>query len=370
MGRMEAAHRTAELIEAGELPEGASVKPHRTCWCGFPRLSHDGVDIRANSEDEKVHAHFTGTNYCSNIWRCPTCSALIRASRAADVRDAVDRWREQGGSAYLVTMTLRHHKGDELKANLDAMSDAWRKMVSGDPWTRIKRAHGIQGYIKALEITIGENGFHPHYHALFLVTEEATEENAEIFRSKLSPRWIDKVRRAGAKLPSDKYGVDVTPVGEDWEGAARYVGKIAEEVARGDMKEGGEGKSITPFQLLDRDDPEAVALWFSYVEATKRKRCISFSRGLRAALGMDAEKTDEDIVAELETMGDIVAVVDTDVYRRVASREPQRLGELLGLVEAGDLERAAALIGCRCVPGTRFDFKQGVQVDSCYFVPI
>ena len=59
-------------------------------------------------------AGYAGLSTCASVWACPCCAARIAARRAAElvaVRTAV---RLMGGTAYLVTLTVRHHKGHWL----------------------------------------------------------------------------------------------------------------------------------------------------------------------------------------------------------------------------------------------------------------
>lgn len=337
-----------EIIESGQDPSGHKLP--RTFWCGH-KLGAQGGRVDVKRDPAHGQAHYSGVKFCGSVWACPVCSAIIRRQRAQEVAEAVSRWQTQGHGLYLVTATLKHHRGDDLRTLLDVLTKAWRATVSGKAWQEFKKSFGIRGYVKSLEITHGENGWHPHLHLLVFADGDATEQGADVLGSMILPRWQRYVTKLGGRLPNS-HGVDVRPVDDKGRAAASYITKLADEsgialeIARADDKESSFARSVTPFQLLDEDTPKCRALWSNYLEATKGRSSITFSRGLRKLLGMVSEKTDAEIVADLEDVGEKVAEFEAEAYE-AARRGGATLGAVLSAIERGAHERVCELIGCK-----------------------
>ena len=323
----------------------------RVSSCGRPIGSGDLLVSVGDGGDGKRLAAFEGHETCSSAWVCPVCSAKIRARRGAEVHEGLERWFSgEGHSALLVTVTERHHRGDSLDRLLKGMSNAWRRVVGSRKYRRFKEANGVIGYIRALEITYGGNGFHPHHHMLLLVDGVVNEAVAEALRRLLLKLWSCSLGAEGLAVPNE-HAVDVKPIGRDWQRvAADYVTKIVEgfsaEVTGAENKSARSG-NIVPFQLLDDDSPESVRAWREYAEATKGRRCIWWSRGLREKLGLGVEATDDEVM-NTEERGGVhrEALIDRDSYKEVLREDPPRLAEVLQAVEAFDFPRAARLLGC------------------------
>lgn len=353
-----------KLINQGKHQEADALKFPRTLNCGHKlKENTQFVDVRRNTETG--HAHYTGTQYCGAVWACPVCSSIIRNAYAKDVTQAVDIWQSKGNGLYMVTVTLRHWLGDDLKTNLEVLTTSWREVVNSRRWKLYKQDHGIEGYIRSLELTYSDaNGWHPHFHFLFLVEGKATEYGEAALQDVLLPLWQKYVVKNGGRLPNGN-GLDVRAVDEKGRAVAQYVSKIVDgsnislELARGDLKENDELQSITPFQLLDIDTPKSRALWSNYLAATKGKRSIMFSRGLRDRLGMKSEKTDAEIIEEMTNIGELVCSFESQVYESMLYRDKNLLGDVLSLIERGDYGGVAELLQCRIKLQERRDILTG-----------
>ena len=223
-----------------------------------------------------------------------------------DIAAAAARHQEQGGGLLFLTLTLRHHQGQRLDVLLGGLLDAFRGLIRGAPWDRMKKRYGWRGQVRATEVTWGEaNGWHPHLHLLAFLDRPLTVAELDQLEAWLFDRWEAMVTRRGFGSVTRQHGVKLELVrsGED---VGQYVAKVQEravglEMARGDLKRGRQADRLTPFELLDAAmDGEAWAVdrWHEYESATKGRRCIEWSRGLREALGLGEEKSDEDVVAE------------------------------------------------------------------------
>jgi hypothetical protein len=374
------------------------ITTDRTCkGCGRTVMDSDsGVILAQTAEGNSL---VLGLMKCGKIWLCPVCSAKIRHGRAEEITRAVVSWIEQGGRAYLVTFTARHAATDKLTTLMDALQGtradtergikrkpgAYQRLITGGTWAgrRASDGHraadregirdrvGYIGMIRATEVTVGQaNGWHPHIHAIVFVGgrtegERGDKQVMETFEPSPSAltEWQDQWRGVWtshlAKVdpqfkPSDKHGVDFKPLEtvRDAEDLGKYIAKLqdgdkgkninpANEVARGDLKQGRHG-NMTPFQLLGRigdlmggvpeDDADGhgslqwcLALWLEYETATKGRRAIEWTRYLRPLLGLDggdSEDDDMDLLFEVDGASEIRAGVhvQTRAWHKVTSR--------------------------------------------------
>lgn len=293
--------------------------------CGFEPIAGGIVIKKTTDKGGRTSAGFGGLETCGRIWLCPVCAAKIRVRRGDEVAEGVGRHISDEGDAWFVTATMPHEHGDALKDSFDALTKAWRYVTSGRAHQREKDDYGIIGTIKAIEVTHGQNGWHPHIHAVILTTNDVSTNALCDWFGRLDARWAEGLRRAG--WASGKLGIRfrLDPVTHGTAGLAAYVTKVQDaglgnELARADMKDGKKG-SRTPFQILADFGNTGLAddldLWWEYEEATTGRSAIRWSKGLRALLLPDQdEKTDEEIAAE-EHDGESVAVLARNLWFRL-----------------------------------------------------
>ena len=303
--------------------------------CGYA-AGEAGVRIRASISDGASSGGICGVKTCGSVWVCPVCASKIAASRTLDLEDGITLHAERGGSFMFLTLTSQHHKGDRLKDSWDGISGAYRKWISDGTVKRTLSELGSVGYHRTTEVTHGVNGWHVHLHLLIFlqpISDRPGDLTFSDLGNRLVGRWL-------CKLPS--VGMRGSALGQDWRhiyGSAeslrvlagyvnknQYVestsvgtaGNLAMEMGRGDLKRAREGGE-TPFQILDRlvesagTDVEAARLWCEWSDASAGRRQQIWSRGLRARLDLDVERTDEEIAAEALDGTDLVAL-DRDIW--------------------------------------------------------
>jgi hypothetical protein len=253
------------------------------------------------------------------------CSAVIRHGRSAEIQTAADRWTETGGGVSMLTLTTRHRKSDPLAGNLDLALKGWENLTKGRQWRAIRERLGLVGYIRAVEVTWGwSNGWHPHIHALLLTERPLTDAEALALQREVFGLWEGVVTALGGRKLSRRHGVKVSAAT-----SAEYVAKVQEhdraglEMARLDLKSGRAG-NLMPFELLD--DQALAAEWVEYVDATWRRRAITWSRGLKVLLSI-GERTDEEVLAETET-SDLIGLMTAEEYDSIRN-DPTALTAVL-----------------------------------------
>ena len=280
----------------------------RTAKClRIPTATHVAVTYSPSSG----LGNYKNLQTCGSVWRCPCCASKIVEFRRDELIAAVNSHRAKGGIVLLVTRTFSHTANDRLVPMWQALSAAEAKYKNGEPWKRIARRYKIEGTVRALEVTVGQHGWHPHLHELVFLALDAKpfdldlENPYQALQDSLFDRWHSACGRAGLGLPSREYGVDVRS-GED---AARYVSKwgMASELTRSNSKVGKVG-GLTPFDLLrvalhEPDDVSgraALALFAEYGQAAHGKRQLVWSKNLRQKLGLVVENSVQEAAKDAE----------------------------------------------------------------------
>jgi hypothetical protein len=270
-------------------------------------------------------AYARGIVACGRIWTCPTCAVRLQLDRAAEVEAGAREWAAGGGRLVMLTFTLRHTVSMSLADSFEAVARGWRAVRNRRAYRALRSL--TFGTIRSVEITYGDNGWHPHLHVLYFVPAESEDAEVLAAAEAVAGDWREVMGELSGLLPSVERAVAVTWLGVD---TARYVAKIAKEVTVASGK-GSRG----PFSLLDggEDFEHRGALFLEYAEVTEGRQSIAWSKGLREALGVKPRTdTFELLDDEGEASDELVAVVpQAEWNRRWAS---DTLGPLFEGLEA------------------------------------
>lgn len=286
-------------------------------------------------------AHVSGIRRCGSPWSCLLCSPIIRERRAAEIDTGVSGHLERGGGAEFVTLTLRHARSDRLAARLDVITTALASCLSGASWARWKERLGYVGTIRAVEVTDGVNGWHPHLHALFLWARQLTAAERSAFGSWLRGRWAKVVERRGFGTINE-HGTDVRPVLGAGD-LAKYLCKVESgwgvglELTRSDLKSNSPLRHLREFARTG--DMAHGRRWQEYEAATFGKRALRWSPNLRRQLlGHDQEQSDQELASS--------EGIDLTLLRAVMPRErwdgAVRTGQASALLS--EIEAVGALL--------------------------
>lgn len=243
---------------------------------------------------------------CGNFWACPVCMAKITVRRAAEVDAGAAAWVAEGGSLGLLTLTVRHGSWMDLRDVLGALTGSWRKLRMRKEYRRLRLL--IIGSVKALEVTFGPNGPHPHLHNLLFIKPGVSEGEVRDCCEGLIPPWCDLVVSVLGVSPSSEHGVDFTANPK-----AGYVAKMGLEIASPGTKKGN-----TVFGMLEdaaNGDADSFFRCIEFFDTMRGRHSLDWSPGLRSRLGLGVEKSDEDVALEDED-GLHVGWVDRDVWNR------------------------------------------------------
>ncbi len=298
------------------------------------------VEIHRNEETKK--AHFDHLIVCDRVWGCPVCASRISESRRQALSTATSRSDYQ---TVLVTFTLSHHLGDKLVDLRDAILGAYRRLKSGRFWQDLKHGFDWVGDVRSLEVTHGDNGWHPHIHALMMFENELSIDDLKELENRLKRRWLVVLDKLGM-FADWEHGCDIktgdryireyiAKFGKLPEVEKRKSWTVEHEIAKSHVKK-GKAKGRTPFELLadyGNGDKKAGALFVEYYFCFKGRHQLQWSRGLRALLNMD------EIEAEIEekTIGDndqMIAEIYPSDWRKVLYNYAR--GEVLRIAGEGD----------------------------------
>lgn len=291
-------------------------KDHRTTKCMHWRLPNMETQVLKGATKGKAFYH--GLQVCAMPWTCPVCASKISERRRHEVAKAIKQAEALGLQVFLLTLTIPHGIGDDVADMLNKMTKAWTSLWQGKAGMKLRESLGLFGHIRALETTYGQNGFHPHFHALLFFHPQQTSGAGW---GSLGPRWQKACVKAGLPMPDLAHGCRI----DGGDKAANYVSKgvwgLESEVTKGHIKSGRKD-SRTPFDLL-RDyvagDKQAGAIWRSYVDAFQGRRQLYWSNGLKKLLAI-AELSDEEIANKPEEEPALLLATITDEQWRIIFR--------------------------------------------------
>ena len=264
--------------------------------CGKTRRELNvGVWIKDGS------AWFRGLVNCGQVWVCPVCAYRIARQRSKEVLAVIRAHRKKGGGIYLVTATLPHDQGDDLRRLRGVVSRSWSACISGRGWPAMKKAIGLEGQVRALEVTHGPSGWHPHLHVLLFTRHTLSEAQAASLRDFLFQRWCDAIEAAGCRRPSPEHGLVLS----HGESAGSYVTKItkqglAQEIGRADLKAARGGSRSISHIIDDYARYERVSdevLLGKWIDGMRGARQLTWSNGFRRRYLL-AEQLDFDLVLD------------------------------------------------------------------------
>lgn len=292
----------------------------RICDCGnkvMPRKNC--VEVRKGQKG----VFFKNVISCGSVWVCAPCAFKVALNNAKEIGDAIKRQEERGGQVIMVTETVVHKAHQSLYEVLEGVTKARERRGRQRAFRSLCDDVGLEGRIRALEITYGKNGWHVHIHELWFI-----EPGRVVYRVKLQERllalWKDACVKSGMKEPG-KRGINVD-AGAD---KGKYVSKwgLECEVALSDRKLGREG-NMTPWELLEHG---LYHVFREYAQGVKGKKRVQWTDGLRELLDLPRGKSDPEVANEEEVVALLLYVLDLYDWKSIVRRD--RVEELRKVAE-------------------------------------
>jgi hypothetical protein len=208
-----------------------------------------------------------------------------------------------------------------LQSVLEALQGAQDIFYNGMPAARLLGRYNVAGSIKALEVTVGSNGWHAHIHELLL---HDAPVNCVQMETDMLLRWASSLRSVG--MYCNERGLNVT-AGDQAAAKfqARYLSKygqlpkgswsMAQEIAKAVSKR-GRGDNRTSLDLLvdaSNGDELAGALYREYATAFFGKKHLRYSKGARSFLGLSKPLSDTEIANNPGT-GTLLKIISSPTW--------------------------------------------------------
>lgn len=323
---LESAERTPKLARAERFALLAVArdilgKDHRTGKCMARRLPKQSVKIWKDKAHGK--AFYSGLRTCGALWTCPHCAAKISERRRVELVEGLAAAKTMGLEVKLLTLTIPHAIGDDVKVIVNQLLGAWSRCTNGRVAKKLHELLGLRGFIRSFEVTYGANGFHPHLHILLFLDKPWSNSSVQ---NAFCPIWQNACRLAGLPIPSEAHGCRV----DDGSKVSAYVSKwgLENEMTKSHTKRGKQG-GMTPWDFLRADlageenAPKFRGLFRAYAEAVKSKSQLYWSNGLRALLELGKEVSDEELAAAQVEEASMLADLSVDQWRAIAHARAQ-----------------------------------------------
>jgi len=243
---------------------------------------------------------------CASVWACPVCAPNIRARRAKEIAKGIQNAHLIGAPVFFVTATVPHRSHESLSDVMDRLQSMYSAVWSGRAGCALRQDFGLLGTIRAIEVTHGDNGWHPHVHALVIGSPGETAPS-DMIAAQLAERvggaWHHQFVThgyAGKYIPGVSLDVRVVEPRDD-HSVAEYVSDpngwdVSLELTRADIKK---GRGVTAQAILglamesEDDEQRWLSRWIEYERSTKGRRFVVWSRGLKDRLGVTTVDDDE-----------------------------------------------------------------------------
>jgi hypothetical protein len=256
----------------------------------------------------------------------------------------------------LATFTISHRAGESLADVKRRLDTAYAYQFAGRWGVAWRRSHRVIGTIRSLEITHGENGWHPHYHTLMVRNTANTQSSMAAIELELTTRWGHAVHAARATASAER---GVTFAGWDV-GSVAYLTKIGQEIVQAARRwdvvaeltkapaKRGRSKGRTTWELLAdymTGDVRAGELWIEAARTLKGARHLVASPGLYNRLGATIDLDTDNATAEQQiTQSDrLLASLTGDEWRVILNKNMR--AELLDVADNGDEQMLRDWIG-------------------------
>lgn len=309
----------------------------RTAKCLRWRQKDKSVQVWKSNQYHR--AHYKGLQTCSSVWACPVCAAKISERRRSELEILIASHQAAGGVVLLVTRTFPHQRTDVLADLLGQMAKAEASYKAHRDYKAMVKAFGLVGAVRAVEVTHGANGWHPHVHELLFLSLAVVVDDLE---EDLFRLWQGAAVRAGLPSPSRAHGLQV----QDGTHAAKYASKwgLEAELTQWHRKR-GKVESQTPFDLLRRvfdiQDKHAAALFREYAEAFHGRHQLQFSRGLKKLYAI-AELSDEELTQRQDDDAILLGSLTSEQWKAVC--DSGQRGALLEVAASAGLDSVLSMI--------------------------
>lgn len=315
---------------------------------GIPRVRKCGKVTRTEGGRVGVRvasgvAGFSGLCTCGSVWACPVCNAKIMARRRLEVQTVVAIHQANAGRVLFGTLTLRHRAGQRLSDLWDCVAQSWSAVTSGKQWSALIQA-GVLGFLRVVEVTWGNNGWHVHIH--FLLFLPAGVDQVDDLGEFMWRRWQSAVAKRGFESvrSAQDFRLLTGPADVDLSAYLAKQTDLGWELTSSQTKDAGKTRPVWELlsRIVDDGDAEALDLWHEWEQGSFRRRQMTWSNGLRETFGLAKDLTDEEIAREVAGDEDLV-LIEPDGWA-VLVADPPLIPRVLRSAEVGGVAGLLAFL--------------------------
>ncbi len=295
--------------------------------CKTPATCRGTDKMQINSipyiTNEFNHRHFANLQHCENHWVCPVCAGAAAKDRADEIYYGLESYISQGYKVNFVTLTMVHYANERL-------DDILKILLDGFDWAKNHRSTKARlsenlTYVRALEPTLGKNGWHPHIHCIFITRDDETDEYLNHFK-RMWFEWLDRNNKF--KTGSFDNSFNAKPYNGVLDTLSDYMCKwgIVQEISHTQQKVGRKDKEgYSPFEILGiihdklewelKRDP--VKAFMEYAVGFKGKSMVRFSNGFFKNIGIDIEELRKEIKEKKETPKAILFEINLTLWNKL-----------------------------------------------------
>lgn len=150
-------------------------KARRIRFCG----TYVDYEKLENGSYKLVAANFCHCRFCQTCQRRRAKKLGYQVGEILNYLEVGKKYK-----AIMVVLTVKSCQGDELKDKIDAMMGAWDRLRKYPEFNMRRKGSHVLGYMRSIEVThnINQNSgsydtYHPHIHALFIVSKDYFSKN-------------------------------------------------------------------------------------------------------------------------------------------------------------------------------------------------
>lgn len=304
-----------------------------------------------------------GVQTCHSVWGCPVCAQAIQTRRGLEIEHALRRWKGDaidrigppGATAYMLTLTLRHHAGHELQRTFDVVVAAYKGFFAGRRGQRLHRELGIAHHVRSAELTwSSDNGWHPHLHAIVFTNGPLSDDQLQ----RLNDRWHESVAAAPdfqeGLAPNEEHGCKCRELWLESDGT--YLQKMFQELTGlGKVPADGHYSYWQVAEQAGSGDRRMIGVWTRAQKVLFRRKQLTWSLGAKDAFGLrdltDEMLEDPNGVKATQLAETLEIRIPGHVWDEGFRRDPFFLSNTLAAasaaIKSGDYSSLLALLSAR-----------------------
>ena len=165
-------------------------------------------DSQCGKYYSKERGYFRYRVKCGNIHSCCMCRDKHIKKIRREVYYNTNSFHQDGGSLYLITLTIPHHRNLPFNSFHKGFTNSTHKLKDSSFWkNRMKKTIDYQFHYNRYETLINpRHGFHLHNH---IVLGGWNKIDTDEVKDRLYDTWVNCSSGVGSGVPSYEQGVDI-----------------------------------------------------------------------------------------------------------------------------------------------------------------